>query len=175
MTGICRNVLEKAWRCAGRRCCLRPSPGRSTTGRWGLSSQSMEPEAWPETGGTGRTGRLSPRPAAGLHLCQQQLSPQPSLHPQPPLQPPPTVPPLPQQQHTRMRIRMIQRQLLPPQPLLPKHISAHLTLSGGRRWPLAPTDPSYAPDRRSVQGGVGLPGDGSGRSGVDGPGVGKHS
>ena len=67
-------------------------------------------------------GKAGPEgPACTAVLAQQQ--PQPSLQPQLLLQPqlPPQELP-PQQQHRRMMIRMIQRQLLLPIPLLPQHM-----------------------------------------------------
>ena len=73
-------------------------------------------------------------------MAQQQPQPslhpqpQPLLHPQPLLQPQPQpqeLPPQPppQQQHRMMMIRMIHRQPLPPQPLLPQHMLCFTSLA----------------------------------------------
>ncbi len=84
-----------------------------------------------------RRERGSPRPSAGPSGSPQH--PQPLSQPQPPqLFPQPQLflqrrcRPSCSHSSSRMMIsRMIHRQLLPPQPLFPQHISFHLTCSAG--------------------------------------------
>ncbi len=93
------------------------------------------------------TGTQQPQP----QLSQPQLFPQPQLLPQ--LFPQPQPPLEPQPQKMMMRIRMIHRQLLPPQPLL-QHIHNYLLSEMETVWRsqsiLCPRCPDVLPGKEII-------------------------